>query len=73
MGLPEVLAVRAHREGRQIVDVVARLILPRVRQLAPNFSFDALLDEFETPEEEDEATAAVEPVIEKPKDAAKRE
>ena len=73
MGLPDVLAVRAQREGRQIIDAIARLILPRVRHLAPDFPFDALLDEFETQEEEDEATAAVEPAIQKLKDAAKRE
>ena len=59
-------------EGRQIVDVVVRLILPRVRHLALDFPFDALLDEFET-QEEDVAIAAVEPAIEKLKDAAKRE
>jgi hypothetical protein len=71
--LPDVLAVRAQREGRQIIDAIARLILPRVRHLAPDFPFDALLDEFETQEEEDEATAAVEPAIQKLKDATKRE
>ena len=71
--LPDVLAVRAQREGRQIIDAIARLILPRVRYLAPDFPFDALLDEFETQEEENEATAAVEPAIQKLKDAAKRE
>ena len=47
-------------------------MLFRSRYLAPDFPFDALLDEFETQEEEDEATAAVEPAIEKLKDAAKR-
>ena len=73
VGLPDVLAARAHREGRQIVDVTARLILPRVRHLAPGFPFDALLDDFNTPEEESEATAAVEPVIDEVKKAAKRE
>ena len=73
MGLPEVLAVRACREGRQIVDAVARLILPRVRQLAPDFPFEVLLDEFDTPEEESEATAAIEPVIDEVKKAVKRE
>ena len=73
MGLPDVLAARAHREGRQIIDAIARLILPRIRHLALDFPFDALLDEFETQEEEDETTAAVEPAIQKLKDAAKRE
>lgn len=73
VGLPDVLVVHAQHEGRQIVDAVARLILPRVRHLAPGFPFDALLDEFETQEEESEATAAVEPVITRLKDAAKRE
>jgi hypothetical protein len=73
MGLPDALAARAQREGRQIIDALARLVLPRVRHLAPDFPFDALLDEFETQEEENEATAAVEPAIQKLKDAAKRE
>ena len=59
MGLPDALAARAQREGRQIIDAIARLILPRVRHLAPDFPFDVLLDDFEKKEEEDEATAAV--------------
>ena len=71
--LPDLLAARAHREGRQIVDAAAQLILPRVHHLAPGFPFDALLDEFDTPEEESEATAAVELVIDEVKKAAKRE
>ena len=66
-------AARAQREGRQIIDAIARLILPCVCHLAPDFPFDALLDEFETQEEEDKATATVEPAIQKLKDAAKRE
>ena len=73
VGLLKVMTARARREGRQIIDAVARLILPRVRQLAPDFPFEALLDEFDTPEEENEATAAIEPVIDKVKKAAKRE
>ena len=63
MGLPDALAARAQREGRQIIDAIARLILLRVSHLA----------EFEMQEEENEATAAVEPAIQKLKDAAKRE
>ena len=73
IGLPDALAARAQREGRQIIDAIARLIHPRVRHLTPDFPFDALLDEFETQEEENEATAAVKPAIQKLKDAAKRE
>ena len=71
--LPELLMVRARREGGQVVDATARLILPRVHHLTPGFPFDALLDEFATPEEEHEAVAAVEPVIDEVKEAAKHE
>ena len=71
--LPELLTARARCEGRQGVEAAARLILPRVHQLAPSFPFAALLEEFATPEEESEATAAVEPIIDEVKEAAKRE
>ena len=73
MGLPKVLAARARHQGRHIIDVVMWIIIPRVRQLAPDFPFEALLDEFDLSEEENEATASVEPVIEEVKKAAKRE
>ena len=39
----------------------------------PGFPFDVLVDEFATPEEENEATAIIKPVIDKVKEAAKRE
>ena len=71
--LPDALVARARREGRQIVEATARLILSRMRFLAPNFPFAALLEEFATQEEEDEATAAVQPVVNKVKKAAKRD
>ena len=71
--LPDLHAERATREGRQIVEATAELILPRVHHLAPGFPFDALLDEFATPEEEAAAIAAVGPAIEAVKEAAKRE
>ena len=71
--LPDLLAARAHREGRQVVDATAWLILPCVHHLTPSFPFDALLDEFAMPEEENEATAAVEPVIDEVKEAAKHD
>ena len=67
------MAAHARRVGRKIVNATAPLILPRVHHLAPGFPFEALLDEFDTPEEESEATAAVEPVIDEVKKAAKRE
>ena len=69
--LPDALVARARREGRQVVEATARLILPRVRFLAPNFPFTALLEEFATQEEEDEATAAIELVVDEVKKAAK--
>ena len=69
--LPDVVVARAHREGRHVVEATSRLTLPRVRFLAPNFPFAALLEEFATQEEEDEATAAVEPVVDEVKKAAK--
>ena len=53
--------------------MTARLILPRVRFLAPNFPFAALLEEFAMQEEEEEATAAVEPVVDEVKKAAQRD
>ena len=71
--LPDLLAERAMREGKQIVEAIAELILPRVHHLAPGFPFDALLDEFATPEEEAVAIAAVRSVIEAVKEAAKRD
>jgi hypothetical protein len=71
--LPELLEARARREGRQVIDALARLILPRVRHLAPNFPFNELLDDFATDEERDEATAAVESFITELKEAAKHE
>ena len=61
-------AARAGRSSRQ-----RRLILPRVRFLAPNFPFAALLEEFATQEEEDEATDVVELVVDEVKKAAKRD
>ena len=67
------LTAHARREGRQIVEATTHLILPRVHFLAPNFLFVALLKEFATQEEEDEATAAVEPVLDEVKKAAKRD
>ena len=70
--LPDALVARAGREGRQIVEATTPLILPRVRFLAPNFPFAALL-EFATQEEEDKATAAVEPVVDEVKKVAKRD
>ena len=71
--LPDVLVACARREGRQVVEATERLILLRVRLLAPNFPFAALLEEFITLEEKNEATAAVEPVIDEVKEAAKRD
>jgi hypothetical protein len=56
-----------------VVNALARLILPHMRHLAPNFPFDELLDDFATDEERDEATAAVESFITELKEAAKRE
>ena len=63
--LPDALVARARRESRQIVEATARLILPRMRFLAPNFPFTTLLEEFATLEEENKATAAIEPVVER--------
>ena len=71
--LPDLLAERATREGKQIVEATAELILPRVHHLAPGFPFDALLDEFATPEEEAAAIAAVRSVVEAVKAAARRD
>ena len=70
--LPEVFDERALREGKQIVEALAELVLPRVHHLAPGFPFDALLEEFANEEEEDAALAAVRPYIEAVKEAAKR-
>ena len=39
----------------------------------PNFPFAVLLEEFTTPEEENEATAAIEAAIDEVKEAAKRD
>ena len=71
--LPDLYAVRATREGRQIVEATAGLLLPRVHHLAPGFPFDALLEEFDTPEEEAAAIAAVKSVVEAVKAAARRD
>ena len=71
--LPELLTARARREGQQVVEVTARLILPRVHHLAPGFPFAALLEDFATPEEENEANAAVEPVVHDVKETARHE
>ena len=71
--LPDLYAARATREGRQIVEATAGLLLPRVHHLAPGFPFDALLDEFATPEEEAAAIAAVRSVVEAVKAAARRD
>ena len=71
--LPDLLAERATREGKQIVEALAELILPRVHHLAPGFPFDALLEEFATEDEEAAALAAVGPAVEAVKEAAKRE
>ena len=71
--LPDLHAERATREGKQIVEALAELILSRVHHLAPGFPFDALLDEFATPAEEEAAIAAVQSAIEAVKEAAKRE
>ena len=71
--LPDLYAACATREGRQIVEATAGLLLPRVHHLAPGFPFDALLDEFATPEEEAAAIAAVRSVVEAVKAAARRD
>ena len=71
--LPTVLEVRARQEGEQIVDALARFVLPRVYHLAPNFPFDRLLDSFATDEERDAAITDVTSFIEQLKNAAKRE
>jgi hypothetical protein len=71
--LPDLYAARATREGRQIVEATAELLLPRVHHLAPGFPFDALLEEFATPEEEAAAVAAVASVVEAVKAAARRD
>ena len=71
--LPELLTARARREGQQVVEATARLILPRVHDLAPGFPFGALLEDFATPEEENEANVTVEPVVDEVKEAARRD
>ena len=71
--LLELLTARARREGQQVVEATARLILPRVHHLAPSFPFAALLEDFATPEKENEANAAVEPVVDEVKEAGRRD
>ena len=44
-----------------------------MHHLAPGFPFAALLDDFATPEEENEANAAVEPVVDEVNEAATRD
>ena len=44
-----------------------------MRFLAPDFPFAALLEDFSTQEEEDEATTAAEPVVDEVKKAAQRD
>ena len=73
VALPDALVARARCEGRQVIEATACLILPRVRFLTPNFPFAALLEEFATQEEEDEATGAVESVVDELKKAARRD
>ena len=71
--LPDVLVARARHESRQVVEATVHLILSQVRFLAPNFPFAALLEEFATLEEEEEATAAVDPVVDEVKKATQRD
>jgi chromosome segregation ATPase len=71
--LSTVLEVRARQEGVQLVDALARFVLPRIYRLAPDFPFDKLLDSFASDEERDAAITAVTSFIDQLKSAAKRE
>jgi Na+/H+-dicarboxylate symporter len=73
VALPSLPQQWLRQEGLEVMVETTRLILSLVQHIVPDFPFDTLLDDFETPIEAEAVEATIPSIVEEVKKAAKQE